>query len=108
MVEITKFSVRGHRYQVARTLLEEHPDKMFARSAESEIFMERNGIRFQYVGLSPGRQDSKLYATSSTISKEIAELALEIAEIVLECGSKSLAFKCVKEFYKSSMTQAGT
>ena len=57
MVEVAKFNVGGHLYEVARTLLEQHPDTMLARSAsetwqqdpETEIFLERNGIRFQYV-----------------------------------------------------------
>jgi hypothetical protein len=57
MVEVAKFNVGGHRYEVARTLLEQHPATMLTRSAsetwqqdpETEIFMERNGIRFQYV-----------------------------------------------------------
>jgi hypothetical protein len=40
MVESATFNVGGHRYQVARTLLEQHPDTMLARSASQEIFME--------------------------------------------------------------------
>eukprot|EP00978_Attheya_sp_CCMP212_P018848 scaffold52077_cov52-Attheya_sp.AAC.3 len=149
--EIAKFNVGGHRYQVTRTLLEQHPDTMLARSAsqvwqqdpESEIFMERNGIRFQYVldylrdgnvflpvteskealihdlnyfGINANDDmindsDSKLYSTSSAMSairKEIVELDLEIAQLGLDSASKSLAVKCVQEFYKSSVTQTGT
>eukprot|EP00978_Attheya_sp_CCMP212_P018849 scaffold52077_cov52-Attheya_sp.AAC.4 len=158
MVESATFNVGGHRYEVARTLLEQHSDTMLARSAsqewqtdpESEIFMERNGIRFQYVldyfrdgkvflpvteskealihdltyfGIEANDDlisdsDAKLYATSSAMSairKEIDELELEITQLNLETvqlglnsASKSLAVKCVKEFYKSSLTKAGT
>jgi hypothetical protein len=48
---------------------------------------------------------AKLYATASDIKKAVDELGLDSA-------SKSLAVKCVEEFYKSfynsSVTQAGT
>ena len=55
--KIVKFSVGGTRYEVARSLFEMHPDTMLARmvseqwqeNPEAEIFIERDGSRFQYV-----------------------------------------------------------
>ena len=53
------FNVGGKRYEVSRYLLEKHPDSMLARRFseqlhkagpdDAEIFIERNGERFQYV-----------------------------------------------------------
>jgi len=55
--KIVKFNVGGTRYEVARSLFEMHPDTMLARmvseqwqeNPEAEIFIERDGSRFQYV-----------------------------------------------------------
>mmetsp|Transcript_27304 Transcript_27304/g.31197 ORF Transcript_27304/g.31197 Transcript_27304/m.31197 type:complete len:236 (+) Transcript_27304:281-988(+) len=57
MTETAQFNVGGIVYQVSRSLLQSHPDTMLAKSAsdqwqedpESEIFIERNGFRFQFV-----------------------------------------------------------
>lgn len=52
------FNVGGHKYEVSRSLLNMHPNTMLARIASKEwnsekndgaIFIERNGIRFQFV-----------------------------------------------------------
>jgi len=53
---VVKFNIGGTRYEVARSLLEGHPDTMVARmasedwqqNAEAEIFIERDGTRFKY------------------------------------------------------------
>ena len=53
---VVKFNVGGTRYEVARSLLEAHPDTMVTRmasedwqqNAEAEIFIERDGTRFKY------------------------------------------------------------
>lgn len=55
--KIVKFNVGGTRYEVARSLFGMHPDTMLARmvseqwqeNPEAEIFIERDGSRFQYV-----------------------------------------------------------
>ena len=57
MTDIAKFNIGGHRYEVSRSLLLNHPDTMLAKSAsdqwqedpESEIFIERDGQRFRFV-----------------------------------------------------------
>jgi BTB/POZ domain len=57
MTAMVHFNVGGTRYEVSGSLLDMHPNTMLARSAdelwhedpESEIFVERNGDRFQYV-----------------------------------------------------------
>ena len=57
MAKGVKFNVGGTRYEVARSLLESHPETMLTRMASKdwhddskgdEIFIERNGERFQY------------------------------------------------------------
>ena len=57
MTKVVKFNVGGTRYEVARSLLESHPKTMLTRMASEdwhddskrdEIFIERNGERFQY------------------------------------------------------------
>ena len=55
--KIVKFNVGGTRYEVARSLIEMHPDTMLARvvskewqlDPSKEVFIERNGSRFKYV-----------------------------------------------------------
>ena len=54
--KVVKFNVGGTRYEVARSLLEAHPDTMLTRMAsdqwhddpEAEIFIERDGEHFKY------------------------------------------------------------
>ena len=58
---IVRFNVGGTKYDVARSLLDQYPDSMLARiasdrwkqgstdPANDEIFLERDGNRFQYV-----------------------------------------------------------
>jgi len=56
MTDIAKFNIGGQRYEVSRSLLESH-DTMLAKSAsdqwqkdpETEIFIERDGLRFRFV-----------------------------------------------------------
>ena len=53
---IVKLNVGGMRYEVARSLIETHPDTMIARmiskewqqNSDAEIFIERDGSRFKY------------------------------------------------------------
>lgn len=55
--KIVKFNVGGTQYEVARSLVEMHPDTMLARivskewqnNPSAEIFIERNGSRFEFV-----------------------------------------------------------
>ena len=57
MSNIAKFNIGGQRYEVSRSLLEEYPNTLLTTSAserwqkneDAEIFIERNGLRFQYV-----------------------------------------------------------
>jgi hypothetical protein len=57
MTELVKFNIGGKLYQISKSLLEMHSNTMLAKSAsenwqkdpEAEIFIERNGIRFQFV-----------------------------------------------------------
>ena len=57
MTKVVKFNIGGQRYEVSRSLLDMHPESMLAKSAseqwqedpEAEIFIDRNGLRFQYV-----------------------------------------------------------
>ena len=54
---IIKFNIGGTRYEVSQSLLQSHHDSMLAKSAteqwhtnpDTEIFIDRNGSRFQYV-----------------------------------------------------------
>jgi hypothetical protein len=57
MTDTAQFNIGGKPYKVSRSLLESHPNTMLANIAsekwqedpEAEIFIERNGNRFQYV-----------------------------------------------------------
>ncbi len=57
MAEVVKFDIGGQLYKVSRSLLDKHPESMLAKSAseqwqedpESEIFIEGNGFRFQFI-----------------------------------------------------------
>jgi hypothetical protein len=141
MVESAKFNIGGHRYEVARTLLEQHPETMLAKSAsqvwqadpESEIFMERNGIRFQYVldYLRDGMvflpvTESKealihdlnyfginaiidmINDSDSKLYSTASDIKKAVDELRLDGAAKCLAVKCVEEFYKSAVTHTGT
>ena len=54
-----KFNVGGTRYEVARSLLEAHPDVMITRmiseewqqsiADNGEVYIERDGARFKYL-----------------------------------------------------------
>jgi hypothetical protein len=54
---IIKFNIGGTRYEVSQSLLQSYPDTMLAKNAEEqwhkdpneEIFIDRNGFRFQFV-----------------------------------------------------------
>jgi hypothetical protein len=54
---VIKFNIGGTRYEVSQSLLQSYPDSMLAKSAaeqwhtdpDSEIFIDRDGARFQYV-----------------------------------------------------------
>eukprot|EP00957_Ditylum_brightwellii_P033909 2569519-Ditylum_brightwellii.AAC.1 len=56
MTDICRFNVGGHKYQVSRSLLNQHPNTMPARISseqwqtdpDAEIFIDRSGDRFQY------------------------------------------------------------
>jgi hypothetical protein len=55
--DLVVFNIGGQKYEVSRSLLDMHSDSMLARSASKEwnsdntgeIFMERNGTRFEFV-----------------------------------------------------------
>ena len=55
--KIVIFNVGGTRYEESQTLLDQYPESMLAKSAskewcnseEKEVFIERNGRRFQFV-----------------------------------------------------------
>uniref|UniRef100_A0A7S1FXS2 BTB domain-containing protein n=1 Tax=Corethron hystrix TaxID=216773 RepID=A0A7S1FXS2_9STRA len=57
MTETVLFNVGGKEYEVARSLLNDHPETMLARMASQEwnpdtdkkLFIERDGERFRYV-----------------------------------------------------------
>ncbi|CAB9519416.1 PotAssium voltage-gated channel [Seminavis robusta] len=51
-----ELNVGGSKYEVSRSLIEQYPDTMLARLVsetwqrdEQEIFIDRSGLRFQYV-----------------------------------------------------------
>jgi hypothetical protein len=54
---IVKFNIGGTRYEVSQSLLQSYPNTMLAKCAKEqlhkdpneEIFIDQNGIRFQYV-----------------------------------------------------------
>eukprot|EP00957_Ditylum_brightwellii_P117405 8954625-Ditylum_brightwellii.AAC.1 len=53
---ICRFNIGGHKYDVSKSLLEQHPNTMLARISseqwqkdpEAEIFIDRDGDRFRY------------------------------------------------------------
>jgi hypothetical protein len=55
--KVIRLNVGGTRYEVSRSLIELHPDTMLARMIseewssgnDQEVFIDRNGPRFQYV-----------------------------------------------------------
>mmetsp|Transcript_22506 Transcript_22506/g.33751 ORF Transcript_22506/g.33751 Transcript_22506/m.33751 type:complete len:281 (-) Transcript_22506:537-1379(-) len=57
MTETCKFNVGGRKYEVSRSLLEQHPNTMLARISSAqwqsnptdEIFIDRDGDRFRYI-----------------------------------------------------------
>ena len=82
-----RFNVGGKLYQVSRTLLDQHPLTMLARSAskqwqtdpESEIFVERDGDRFAYVldYLRDGRAFLPLVVSKEAFLTDLAYYGLE-------------------------------
>eukprot|EP00957_Ditylum_brightwellii_P042874 3245381-Ditylum_brightwellii.AAC.1 len=56
MASICRFNVGGRKYEVSKSLLEQHPNTMLARISseqwqkdpEAEIFIDQDGDRFRY------------------------------------------------------------
>jgi hypothetical protein len=81
------FNVGGQRYEVSNSLLAMHPDTMLARSASkewktdesSEIFLERNGTRFQFVldYLRDGKVSLPLIVSKASILDELIYYGVE-------------------------------
>ena len=86
--KIVKFNVGGTRYEVARSLIEMHPNAMLARMVSeqwqedscAEIFIERDGSRFKYV-LDYLRDGNVLLPVSFAREKLLEELKYFCIEV---------------------------
>jgi K+ channel tetramerisation domain. len=99
---IVTFNVGGTRYQVSRSLLDQFPNSMLSKSASEqwqkdpksdEIFIERNGVRFQYVldYMRDGKVDVPLSQTKASILAELDYFGIDVADkTVIDC-SKTIA-----------------
>jgi hypothetical protein len=81
------FNVGGVKYEVSRSLLDMYPDTMLARSASKEwtagktgeIFLERNGARFQFVldYLRDGKVSLPLTASKAAVLADLVYYGVE-------------------------------
>eukprot|EP00978_Attheya_sp_CCMP212_P030609 scaffold113119_cov55-Attheya_sp.AAC.3 len=90
MADTTIFNIGGTTYQVSRSLLVLHPDSMLTKSAseqwqedtEVEIFIERNGHRFQYVldYMRDGKVVLPLTESKESVVMELGYYGVEVDE----------------------------
>lgn len=81
--KIVKLNVGGTRYEVARSLIETHPESMLARliseqwqeDPSKEVFVERDGGRFKYV--LDYLRDGKVLLPAFSVPKEVLEKDFE-------------------------------
>mmetsp|Transcript_17283 Transcript_17283/g.32734 ORF Transcript_17283/g.32734 Transcript_17283/m.32734 type:complete len:235 (-) Transcript_17283:211-915(-) len=97
---IVTFNVGGTRYQVSRSLLEQFPDSMLSKGAseewqkdpDSEIFIDRNGIRFQFVldYMRDGKVAIPLTQTKASILAELEYFGIDVVDSELVDCSEAL------------------
>jgi K+ channel tetramerisation domain. len=100
---IVTFNVGGTRYQVSRSLLDQFPHSMLSKSAskqwqedrESEIFIERNGVRFQYVldYMRDGKVGLPVSQTKTSILAELEYFGIDVADKTVGDCSKTIAMR---------------
>jgi hypothetical protein len=105
---IVTFNVGGTRYQVSRSLLNQFPKSMLCKSAseqwrqdiDSEIFIERNGIRFQFVldFMRDGKVDVPITQTQASILAELEYFGIDVVDKTLV--KYSTQFMSFNEFLK--------
>jgi hypothetical protein len=101
--EVARFNVGGHKYEVSRSLLDAHPNTLLATSAserwqsdpEVEIFIDRNGGRFQYI--LDYLRDGKIVLPLD-IPKECIISDLEYYSVDFEASNISYTFVGVKDY----------
>ena len=107
MTDTTQFNVGGTTYAVSRSLLESHANSMLAATAsekwqqdpEAEIFIERNGHRFQYV-LDYMRDGKVVLPVTETKEAVLAELEYYGIESDAGCiiDTQARGATCFKSF----------
>jgi hypothetical protein len=89
--KIVAFNVGGTKYEVTRSLLASHPDTMLARIASkdwkatedtTEIFIDRNGVRFQFVldYLRDGKVSLPLVVTNEALLDDLTYFGVEVID----------------------------
>lgn len=87
MTEVVKFNIGGTRYEVSRSLLNQYPESMLAKSSSgrwqkeqsSEIFIERDGQRFRYIldYLRDGLTILPLYIAKDAVMADLSYYGVE-------------------------------
>jgi hypothetical protein len=90
---IVKFNVGGTRYEVSQSLLQSCPDSMLAKSAatqwhtdpNAEIFVDRNGTRFQYVldYLRDGQVDLPVFVSKASLLLDLDFFGVPVNENII-------------------------
>lgn len=94
------FNISGTLYEISRSLLEQFPNSMLAKCAseqwqkdppESQIFIERNGVRFQYVldYMRDGRVDVPVSQTKQSILEELEYFGIDVEDECLVDNAKA-------------------
>ena len=94
------FNVGGTRYQVSLSLLDQFPDSVLAKSAsetwhknpEEEIFIERDGKRFERVldYMRDGRVNLSVGQTKSSLITDLEYLGIEYDEVNMDDTEASI------------------
>jgi len=87
---VIKFNIGGNRYEVSQSLLQSYPDSMLTKSAaeqwhtnpNAEIFIDRNGSRFQYVldYLRDGIVHLPVFVTKASFLIDLQFYAVDVKE----------------------------
>ena len=109
--KVVKFNVGGTRYEVASSLLEAHPETMLSRMAseqwhdelDTEIFIERDGVRFKYCldYLRDGKILLPITINKEAVLKDLEYYNVEVkSESVVEYDAQEKIEICTGAIFK--------
>lgn len=109
--KVVKFSVGGTRYEVAKSLVDGHPNTMLVRMAsdqwhddpEAEIFIERDGEHFKYClsYLRDGKTRLPITINKEAVLEDLGYYNIEVQDVnVVEYDAQGKIDLCSRAMFK--------